>query len=111
MGTDQRIGMLQEKMIGIFGLIELYQGKPEIEVTAPYQIKGLDPNLCSDWPEVEKTGNRLSFTKSSTPNGFFAPIPKKGVTNPSLNYVYFARLSVPNLAGLDLNCGIGTADA
>ncbi len=43
MGTDQRIDMLQGKMIGIIGIIELYQGKPEIEVTATDQIKGLDP--------------------------------------------------------------------
>ena len=45
MGTDQGIDMLQGKMIGIIGIIELYQGKPEIEVTAIDQIKGLDPQL------------------------------------------------------------------
>ncbi len=45
MGTDQRIAMLQGKTIGIIGIIELYQGKPEIEVTATDQIKGLDPQL------------------------------------------------------------------
>ena len=45
MGTDQRIDMLQGKTIGIIGIIELYQGKPEIEVTATDQIKGLDPQL------------------------------------------------------------------
>src|SRR6267378_3048563 len=33
MTTDQRIGTLQGKIIGITGIIELYQGKPEIEVT------------------------------------------------------------------------------
>jgi DNA/RNA endonuclease YhcR with UshA esterase domain len=45
MGTDQRIDMLQGKTIGITGIIELYQGKPEIEVTATDQIKALDPQL------------------------------------------------------------------
>ena len=29
MGADQRIAMLQGKIIGITGIIELYQGKPE----------------------------------------------------------------------------------
>ena len=42
METDQRIAMLQGKIIGIIGIIELYQGKPEIEVTSTDQIKGLD---------------------------------------------------------------------
>ena len=42
METDQRIAMLQGKIIGIIGMIELYQGKPEIEVTSTDQIKGLD---------------------------------------------------------------------
>jgi DNA/RNA endonuclease YhcR with UshA esterase domain len=42
MTTDQRIAMLQGKIIGITGIIELHQGKPEIEVTATDQIKGLD---------------------------------------------------------------------
>ena len=45
MGTDERIAMLQGKIIGITGIIELYQGKPEIEVTATDQIKGLDSQL------------------------------------------------------------------
>ena len=45
MGADQRIAMLQGKIIGITGIIELYQGKPEIEVTATDQIKGLDSQL------------------------------------------------------------------
>ena len=40
--TDQRIAALQGKMIGITGTIELYQGKPEIEVTSIAQIKGAD---------------------------------------------------------------------
>jgi DNA/RNA endonuclease YhcR with UshA esterase domain len=45
MGADQRIAMLQGKIIGITGIIELYQGKPEIEVTSTDQIKGLDAQL------------------------------------------------------------------
>src|ERR1700730_17864306 len=40
--TDLRIDTLQGKIIGIIGIIELYQGKPEIEVTSTDQIKGLD---------------------------------------------------------------------
>jgi len=40
--TDQRIATLQGKTIGITGTIELYQGKPEIEVTSIAQIKGAD---------------------------------------------------------------------
>src|ERR1700686_5887616 len=32
MATDQLIAMLQGKVIGITGTIELYQGKPEIKV-------------------------------------------------------------------------------
>jgi hypothetical protein len=39
METDQRIAMLQGKIIGIIGIIELYQGKPEINVTSTDQIK------------------------------------------------------------------------
>ena len=39
MGTDLRIDTLQEKIIGIIGIIELYQGKPEIKVTSTDQIK------------------------------------------------------------------------
>jgi RecJ-like exonuclease len=42
MTTDLRIDTLQGKIIGITGIIELYQGKPEIEVTSTDQIKGLD---------------------------------------------------------------------
>src|SRR6202795_585798 len=34
MTTDQRIAILQGKIIGITGIIELYQGKPQIEVTS-----------------------------------------------------------------------------
>ena len=40
--TDRRIATLQGKTIGITGTIELYQGKPEIEVTSIAQIKGAD---------------------------------------------------------------------
>jgi len=40
--TDQQIAALQGKMIGITGTIEVYQGKPEIEVTSIAQIKGAD---------------------------------------------------------------------
>ena len=40
--TDEWIDMLQGKVIGIIGIIELHEGKPEIEVTATDQIKGLD---------------------------------------------------------------------
>jgi len=40
--TDQRIATLQGKTIGITGTIELYQGKPEIEVTSIARIKGAD---------------------------------------------------------------------
>jgi len=42
METDERIAMLQGKIIGITGIIELHQGKPEIQVTSGEQIKGLD---------------------------------------------------------------------
>ena len=42
MTTDVRIDTLQGKIIGITGIIKLYQGKPEIEVTSADQIKGLD---------------------------------------------------------------------
>jgi DNA/RNA endonuclease YhcR with UshA esterase domain len=42
MTSDQRIDTLQGKIIGITGKIELYQGKPEIEVTSADQIKGLN---------------------------------------------------------------------
>ena len=45
MTTDLRIAMLQGKIIGITGTIELYQGKPQIEVAATDQIKGLDSQI------------------------------------------------------------------
>ena len=41
--TDQQIAALQGKIIRITGRIELYQGKPEIEITSMAQIKGADP--------------------------------------------------------------------
>ena len=44
LAADQRM-MLQGKIIGITGTIELYQGKPEIEVISTDQIKGLDCKL------------------------------------------------------------------
>jgi len=43
METDQQIAMFQGKIIGITGIIELRQGKPEIKVTSADQIKGLNP--------------------------------------------------------------------
>jgi hypothetical protein len=43
MTTDLRIATLQGKITGI---IELYQRKPQIEVTATDQIKGLDSQLA-----------------------------------------------------------------
>ena len=43
--ADQRIAILQGKITGITGTIELYQGKPEIEVTSIVQIKGADSEL------------------------------------------------------------------
>jgi RecJ-like exonuclease len=42
MATDERIAALQGKFVGITGKIELYQGKPEIELMSTDQIKGLD---------------------------------------------------------------------
>jgi len=45
METYQRIAMLQGKIIGITGIIELHQGKPEIKVTSADQIKSLDSQL------------------------------------------------------------------
>jgi DNA/RNA endonuclease YhcR with UshA esterase domain len=46
MTTDLRIATLQGKIVGITGTIELYQGKPQIEVTATDQIKGLNFQLA-----------------------------------------------------------------
>jgi DNA/RNA endonuclease YhcR with UshA esterase domain len=45
MESDQRIATLQGKIIGITGIIELFQGKPEIKVTSADQLKGLDAQL------------------------------------------------------------------
>ena len=45
METDQRIATLQGKIIGITGIIELHQGKPEMKVTSGDQIKGLNSQL------------------------------------------------------------------
>src|ERR1700736_2833021 len=45
MTTDLRIATLQGKIVGITGTIELYQGKPQIEVTATDQIKGLNSQI------------------------------------------------------------------
>jgi RecJ-like exonuclease len=42
MATDERIAALQGKFVGITGKIELYRGKPEIELMSTDQIKGLD---------------------------------------------------------------------
>jgi hypothetical protein len=51
METDQRIATLQGKIIGIIGVIELYQGKPEIKVTSTDQIKGLDSAVTVSPPK------------------------------------------------------------
>jgi hypothetical protein len=40
--TDQQIATLQGKMIGISGTIEVYKGKPEIEIVSADQIKVFD---------------------------------------------------------------------
>src|SRR6516162_6056863 len=40
--ADQRLTMIQGKIISIKGTIELYKGKPEITVVLADQIKGLD---------------------------------------------------------------------
>ena len=45
MATDDRIATLEGKIISITGTIELDEGKPEIRVTSPDQIKGLDSQL------------------------------------------------------------------
>jgi hypothetical protein len=41
MENDERITMLPGRIIGITGTIELYEGRPEIEVTSTGQIKSL----------------------------------------------------------------------
>ena len=42
-GADERLTMIQGKIISITGRIELREGKPEINVVSADQIKGLDP--------------------------------------------------------------------
>ena len=46
MTTDLRIATLQGKIIGITGIIELYEGKPEIKVTSADQFKNLDTQVA-----------------------------------------------------------------
>jgi hypothetical protein len=43
--TDAWLAALQGRIIGITGTIELHEGKPEIEVMSPDQIKGSSPLL------------------------------------------------------------------
>ena len=43
MANDERIDTLQGKIIGVTSTVELYQGKPEIRVMSPDQIKILSP--------------------------------------------------------------------
>src|SRR6516164_2639559 len=43
--SHKRLTMIRGKTISITGTIELYKGKPEIEVVSADQIKGLDPPL------------------------------------------------------------------
>ena len=40
--TDRRLTMIQGKIIGIIGTIQLRDGKPEIEIVSADQITGLD---------------------------------------------------------------------
>ena len=42
MTADQRLTMIPGKTIGITGTIQLHDGKPEVEIVATNQIKGLD---------------------------------------------------------------------
>jgi DNA/RNA endonuclease YhcR with UshA esterase domain len=42
LAKDQRLAMIQGKIISISGTIELREGKPEINVVSADQIKGLD---------------------------------------------------------------------
>ena len=46
MADDQRVAALQGKIIGITGIIELYEGKPEIKVTSADQFKNLDTQVA-----------------------------------------------------------------
>src|SRR5262249_43555079 len=43
--SDQRLTMIQGRIISITGTIELREGKPEINVVSADQIKGLDSPL------------------------------------------------------------------
>src|SRR5258708_14945083 len=63
MGTDERIAMLQGKIIGIIGIIELYQGEPE------------------DRSHVYRSDQRLRFSVGAV----IAPT--------SSNYIFFLRPS------------------
>ena len=46
MAADHRVAALQGKIIGITGIIELYEGKPEIKVTSADQFKNLDTQVA-----------------------------------------------------------------
>src|SRR4029077_4660958 len=46
LAKDQRLTMIQGKIISISGTIELREGKPEINVVSANQIKGLDSELA-----------------------------------------------------------------
>jgi len=46
LAKDQRLTMIQGKIISISGTIELREGKPEINVVSADQIKGLDSELA-----------------------------------------------------------------
>jgi DNA/RNA endonuclease YhcR with UshA esterase domain len=46
LAEDQRLTMIQGKIISISGTIELREGKPEINVVSADQIKGLDSELA-----------------------------------------------------------------
>jgi hypothetical protein len=46
LAKDQRLTMIQGKIISISGTIELREGKPEINVVSTDQIKGLDSEMA-----------------------------------------------------------------
>ena len=46
LAKDQRLTMIQGKIISISGTIELREGKPEVNVVSADQIKGLDSELA-----------------------------------------------------------------
>jgi hypothetical protein len=67
MQTDQRIAMLQMKIIGITGIIELHQGKPEIKVTSEDQIKGLNSSTGAVNPvQAKKHGSYPRDSQTAT---------------------------------------------